>query len=201
MFSYVSSEERVPAEHPLRTLWVLSGAVLQELSRLLDELYSSTGRPSIPPEQLLRAMLLQILYTIRSERLLMAKLEYNLLFRWSVGLDVDDPICDETVFSTNRKWLLTGEVAAAFFARVRALAEEHGLLSDEHFPDDGTMVEAWAGQKSFQRKDRPDAPRNRDGRSRANFRGETRRNQTHASTTDRQARLYRKSHHAEAKLA
>ena len=202
MFSYVSLEKRVPAEHPLRTLWVLSDAVLQELSSLFDQLYSSTGRPSIAPEKLLRAILLQILYTIRSERLLMEQLEYNLLFRWFVGLDVDDPVWDETVFSKNRDRLLTGEVAAAFFARVRALADEHGLLTDEHFTVDGTMVEAWAGQKSFQRKDRTATPpRDSDGRGGVNFRGEQRRNQTHESTTDRQARLYRKSHNAEAKLA
>ena len=200
MISYVSLEKRVPAEHPLRTLWVLSDAVLQDLSPLFDHLYARTGRPSIAPEKLLRAILLQVLYSIRSEALLMEQLDYNLLFRWFVGLDVDDPVWDATVFSKNRTRLLDGEVATAFFVRVRALAEEHGLLSDEHFTVDGTVVQAWAGQKSFQRTDRDMPPPSDPDGGGVNFRGEKRSNATHASTTDGQARLYRKSHHAEAKL-
>ena len=200
MISYVSLEKRVPAEHPLRTLWALSDAVLQDLSPLFDQLYARTGRPSIAPEKLLRAILLQVLYSIRSEALLMEQLDYNLLFRWFVGLDVDDPVWDATVFSKNRQRLLDGEVATAFFVRVRALAEEHGLLSDEHFTVDGTVVQAWAGQKSFQRRDRDTPPPSDPEGGGVNFRGEKRSNQTHASTTDPQARLYRKSHSAEAKL-
>ena len=200
MISYVSLEKRVPAEHPLRTLWALSDAVLRDLSPLFDQLYARTGRPSIAPEKLLRAILLQVLYSIRSEALLMEQLDYNLLFRWFVGLDVDDPVWDATVFSKNRERLLAGEVATAFFVRVRALAEEHGLLSDEHFTVDGTVVQAWAGQKSFQRRDRDTPPPSDPAGGGVNFRGETRSNATHASSTDPQARLYRKSHNAEAKL-
>ena len=178
----------------------MSDAVLQELPPLFDQLYPRARRPSIAPEKLLRAILLQVLHSIRSEALLMEQLDYNLLFRWFVGLDVDDPVWDATVVSKNLDCLLDGEVAHAFFGRVRALAEEHSLLSDEHFTVDGTVVQAWAGQKSFQRKDR-ETPSPRDpGSGGVNFRGEARRNDTHASTTDGQARLYRKSQSAEAKL-
>ena len=153
MFSYVSPEKRVPEDHPLRLIWVLSDAALQDMSPLFEQLYSRVGRPSIPPEKLLRALLLQVLYTVRSERLLMEQLDYNLLFRWFVGLNMDDAVWDASTFSKNRDRLLEGDVARAFFARVLAVAKEHGLLSDEHFTVDGTLIQAWAGHKSFVRKD------------------------------------------------
>lgn len=203
MFSYISPEKRVPEDHPLRLMWVLSDAALKDLSPLFDQLYSRVGRPSIPPEKLLRALLLQVLYTIRSERLLMEQLNYNLLFRWFVGLNLDDPVWDASVFSKNRDRLLEGDVARAFFNGVLALAKEHRLLSDEHFTVDGTLIQAWAGQKSFQRKEAPqetkgddDDPGNRD----VDFRGEKRTNDTHQSTTDPEARLYKKAKGQEAKL-
>jgi transposase len=172
------------------------------LSAKFNELYSATGRPSIAPEKLLRALLLQILYTVRSERLLMEQLQYNLLFRWFVGLNMDEPVWVATVFSKNRDRLLEGEIASFFFAGVLAQARAAELLSDEHFSVDGTLIEAWAGQKSFQRKDGskqepPDDP----GNPTVNFHGETRRNETHESTTDADARLARKSGGHEAKLA
>jgi transposase len=202
MFSYLSPEERVPKEHPLRAIRVLVDAVLKELSPQLATLYSHTGRPSIAPEQLLRALLLQVLYTVRSERLLMEQLDYNLLFRWFVGLNMDDPVWDPTVFSKNRERLLAGEVAQAVFAQVLAQAQEHDLLSDEHFTVDGTLIEAWAGQKSFKRKqpDLPEEPPDDPSNPSINFRGERRTNATHASTTDPEARLYKKAKGQEAKL-
>jgi transposase len=202
MFSYLSPEERVPKEHPLRAIRVLVDTVLQELSPQLATLYSHTGRPSIAPEKLLRALLLQVLYTVRSERLLMEQLDYNLLFRWFVGLNMDDPVWDPTVFSKNRKRLLAGEVAQAVFAQVLAQARERDLLSDEHFTVDGTLIEAWAGQKSFKRKqpDPPEEPPDDPGNPSINFRGERRTNATHASTTDPEARLYKKAKGQEAKL-
>ena len=153
MFSYISPEERVPQDHPLRAIRAMVDAVLKELSPQFDRLYSHTGRPSIAPEKLLRALLLQVLYTVRSERLLMEQLDYNLLFRWFVGLNMDDPIWDASTFSKNRERLLEGDVAQAFFDQVLAQARERELLSDEHFTVDGTLIEAWAGQKSFKRKD------------------------------------------------
>jgi transposase len=163
---------------------------LRRISRRLAARYSHTGRPSIPPEQLLRALLLQCLYTVRSERLLMEQLDYNLLFRWFVGLELDEPVWDATVFSKNRKRLLEGDVAEAFFQAVVAQAREAGLLSDEHFTVDGTLIEAWAGQKSFRPKDEDEgdgaAPSERD------FHGERRTNDTHESKTDPDARLFRK---------
>lgn len=201
MFSYVSLEKRVPEDHPLRVIWVLCDAVLKDLSPRFAQLYSHTGRPSIAPEKLLRALLLQVLYSIRSERLLMEQLEYNLLFRWFVGLDIDTPVWDATVYSKNRDRLLEGDVATAFFDRVIALANEHKLMSDEHFTVDGTMIEAWAGQKSFQRKDRSGPPpRDPDGGG-VDFKGERRSNKTHRSTTDPDAQLYRKTYHGAAKLS
>jgi transposase len=201
MFSYVSLEKRVPADHPLRTLWVLTDSVLRDLSRRFARLYSDTGRPSIAPEKLLRAQLLQILYSIRSERLLMEQLNYNLLFRWFVGLELDEPVWDATVFTKNRQRLLAGDIAQAFLEKVLALAREHALLSDEHFTVDGTLVEAWAGQKSFQRKDRQGPPP-RDGEGGGvDFHGERRSNATHESTTDPDCRLYRKTHHGTAHLS
>ncbi len=193
MFSYVSAEQRVPTDHPLRAIRRLVDDVLRDMSREFSRLYSDIGRPSIPPERLLRAQLLQIFYSIRSERLLMEQLDYNLLFRWFVGMDMDEPIWTPTVFSKNRDRLLTQAIARSFFRRVVDRAQ--GLMSDEHFTVDGTLIEAWASQKSFQRKEGgPDD----DGR---NFRGQERKNDTHASKTDPDARLYRKSNGAESRLA
>src|SRR5438094_5390378 len=201
MWSYVPMEQRIPAEHPLRVMRPMVDGVLRELSPRFGELYSRVGRPSIAPEKLLRALLLQVLYTIRSERLLMEQLDYNLLFRWFVGLEIDDPVWNATVFTKNRERLLGGEIARAFFDRVVAEARERGLLSDEHFTIDGTLVEAWASRKSFQRKDTPPPPPPDDpGNPTVNFHGERRSNATHASTTDPDARLARKGHGQEAKL-
>jgi transposase len=193
MFSYVSAEQRVPKDHPLRAIRTLVDGVLRDMSREFDGLYATVGRPSIPPERLLRAQLLQIFYSIRSERLLMEQLDYNLLFRWFVGLEMDEPIWDVTVFTKNRDRLLNQAIARSFFRRVVERAQD--LLSDEHFTVDGTLIEAWASQKSFQRKD---GGTDGDGR---HFRGEERKNDTHASKTDPEARLYRKSNHAESRLA
>jgi transposase len=193
MFSYVSAEERVPQDHPLRQVRAFVDEILREMSREFDALYARHGRPSIPPERLLRAQLLQLFYSIRSERLLMEQLDYNILFRWFVGLEMDEPIWVPTVFSKNRDRLLQHAVAHSFFQRVVARATD--LMSDEHFTVDGTLLEAWASQKSFQRKD---GDTDGDG---GNFRGQTRKNETHASTTDPDARLYRKSNNTEARLA
>ena len=193
MFSYVSPEHRIPRDHPLRAIRALATEVLEDMSREFDRLYAKTGRPSIPPERLLRALLLQIFYSVRSETLLMEQLNYNLLFRWFVGLAMDDPVWDPTVFTKNRDRLLNGDVARSFFQRV--LERARGLMSDEHFTVDGTLIEAWASQKSFQRKDG-----STDVDS-ANFRGQQRRNDTHASTTDPDAKLYRKSNGAESRPA
>src|SRR5215203_4168896 len=193
MFSYVSAEQRVPADHPLRAIRALVDGVLRDMSREFDGLYARVGRPSIPPERLLRAQLLQIFYTIRSERLLMEQLDYNLLFRWFVGMDMDEPIWAPTVFSKNRDRLLNQEIARSFLRRVVERAQ--GLMSDEHFTVDGTLIEAWASQKSFQRKD---GGTDGDG---SDFRGQERKNDRHASTTDPDARLYRKSNGAESRLA
>ena len=201
MWSYVPMERRIPTDHPLRVVRPLVDTVLRELSPRFTELYSRVGRPSIAPEKLLRALLLQVLYTIRSERMLMEQLDYNLLFRWFVGLEMDDPVWNPTVFTKNRERLLSGEIARAFFDRVVAQARERGLLSDEHFTVDGTLVEAWASLKSFKRKDqRPAAPPDDPGNPTVNFHGERRSNQTHASTTDPEARLARKGNGQEAKL-
>src|ERR687891_596731 len=193
MFSYVSAEQRVPPDHPLRAIRTLVDEVLRDMSREFDGLYATVGRPSIPPERLLRAQLLQIFYSIRSERLLMEQLDYNLLFRWFVGMDMDEPIWAPTVFTKNRDRLLNQEIARSFFRRVVERAE--GLMSDEHFTVDGTLIEAWASQKSFQRKD---GDTDDDGRD---FRGQQRKNDTHASKTDPDARLYRRSNQAESRLA
>jgi transposase len=193
MFSYVSPEQRIPKDHPLRAIRTLVDEVLTDMSREFDRLYATTGRPSIPPERLLRAQLLQIFYSIRSELLLMEQLDYNLLFRWFVGLTMDDRVWDATTFTKNRDRLLNQEIARSFFRRVVERAS--GLMSDEHFTVDGTLIEAWASQKSFQRKDgKPDG----DG---TNFHGQTRKNDTHASKTDPDAKLYRKSNGAESRLA
>src|SRR5256712_4656315 len=156
MWSYVPMEQRIPAEHPLRVMRPMVDGVLRELSPRFGELYSRVSRPSIAPEKLLRALLLQVLYTIRSERMLMEQLDYNLLFRWFVGLSMDDRIWDPTVFTKNRDRLLRGQIALLFFEHVLAEARERGLTSDEHFTVDGTLVEASAGLQSFKRKDGPD---------------------------------------------
>jgi transposase len=196
MFSYVSLEERVPPDHPLRPIREMTNEVLARLSGRFDELYARVGRPSIPPERLLRALLLQLFYSVRSERLLMEQLSYNLLFRWFVGLSMDDAIWAPTVYSKNRERLLEGNIAREFFAEVVELARQRSLLSDEHFTVDGTLIEAWASQKSFQPKDGSgSASGSRD------FRGQKRSNESHASTTDPEARLYRRTHHGEARLA
>jgi len=193
MFSYVSLEERIPADHPLRPMREMVDEALKSLSRRFSGLYAATGRPSIPPERLLRALLLQVLYSIRSERMLMEQLQYNLLFRWFVGLGMEDPVWVPTVFTKNRDRLLEGEVAEAFFEAVLSQGRDHGLLSSEHFSVDGTLIEAWASQKSFQRKDRPRGSGDDDpGNPTVDFRGERRSNKTHASTTDPEARLARK---------
>jgi transposase len=193
MFSYVSAEQRVPHNHPLRAIRALVDDVLRDMSCEFDGLYARVGRPSIPPERLLRAQLLQILYSIRRERLLMEQLDYNLLFRWFVGMDMDEPIWDPTVFTKNRVRLLNQDIARSFFRRVIERAD--GLMSDEHCTVDGTLIEAWASQKSFQRKD---GGTDGDGRD---FRGQQRKNDRHASKTDPDARLYRRSNHAESRLA
>jgi transposase len=202
MFSYLSPETRVRHDHPLRAIRRMTDDVFEELSPRFARLYSDMGRPSIPPEQLLRALLLQSLYTIRSERLLMEEIDYSILFRWFIGLSLDEPIWSPTTFTKNRDRLLDGDIAAAFFDAVRAQAETAGLLSDEHFTVDSTMLEAWASLKSFRRKDAPPAaPPDDPGNPTVNFHGETRKNDTHASTTDPDARLFRKGQGKEAKLA
>lgn len=202
MFSYLAPEQRVPRNHPLRPIRGMVDTALKALCASFDEIYSTHGRPSIPPEKLLRALLLQVLYTVRSERMLMEQLEYNLLFRWFVGLNMDEPVWVPTVFSKNRDRLLEGDIAEKFFAQVLNQAHEADLLSDEHFSVDGTLIEAWAGQKSFQRKDGSDqTPKDDPGNPTVNFHGEKRSNETHQSTTDADARLARKSGGHEAKLA
>jgi len=184
-------EERVPQDHPLRAVRKTVDEILRAMAQEFDSLYAKTGRPSVPPERLLRAVLLQIFYSIRSERLLMEQLDYNLLFRWFVGLEMDEPVWNHAVFSKNRERLLNQEVAREFFVRVLAQAKPH--LSDEHFSVDGTLIEAWASQKSFQKKDGGD---DQPG----HFRGERRSNETHESKTDPEVRLYRKGHGQEARL-
>jgi transposase len=201
LFSYLSPEQRVPADHPLRPIRRIVDAALTRLTTEFDALYTDFGRPSIPPEQLLRALLLQVLYTVRSERLLIEQLEYNLLFRWFVGLGLDELIWDHSTFSKNRARLLRGAVADAFFAQVLDEARSHGLLSDEHFTVDGTLLEAWASHKSFRPKDEdPPAPPDDPKNPTVNFRGERRKNDTHQSTTDPDARMYRKSDGHPARL-
>ena len=202
LFSYVVPEDRVRADHPLRAIRRMTDEVLAALSPRFTKMYSDIGRPSIPPEQLLRALLLQSLYTIRSERLLMEELDYSILFRWFVGLGMDDAIWSPTTFSKNRDRLLQRDVAAAFLDGVVAQARSAGLLSDEHFTVDGTLLEAWASLKSFRsQEDGPTAPPDDPGNPTVNFHGETRRNDTHQSTSDPDAMLARKGQGKEAKLA
>jgi transposase len=198
LFSYVSLEQRVPSDHPLREMRRMTDEVLSQLSGRFDEIYSRVGRPSIPPEHLLRAILLQLLYSVRSERQLMEQLDYNLLFRWFVGLDMDAQVWNPTTFTKNRDRMLEGDIAREFFSAVVEMARQKGMLSAEHFTVDGTMIEAWASHKSFRRKDGGGGPGPGTGRY---FEGERRSNETHESTTDPEARLYRKTNHGEAKLA
>jgi transposase len=201
IFSYVGPEARVPKDHPLRAIRELVDVVLKELSPRFSKIYSQYGRPSIAPEKLLRALLLQVLYSVRSERQLMEQLDYNLLFRWFVGLSMDDPIWDPTVFTKNRERLLRGDIAQAFSRRVLELARSRELLSAEHFTVDGTLIEAWAGQKSFKKKGAPPSdPPEDPGNPTVDFHGEKRSNATHASTTDPDARIYRKTRGTETKL-
>jgi transposase len=202
LFSYVSPERRVPADHPLRAIRVMVDAALQQLWPQFEAVYATTGRPSVAPEKLLRALLLQAFYSVRSEALLMEQLNYNLLFRWFVGLNMDEAVWDATTFTKNRDRLLAGDIARAFFAAIQDQARAHGLLSDEHFTVDGTLLEAWASQKSFQRTDAPTPPSDEDpGNPTVDFHGERRSNATHQSTTDPEARLCRKGKGREAKLA
>jgi len=202
MFSYLSPERRVREDHPLRGIRWQVDRVLAQLSPLFDEMYSATGRPSIPPEKLLRALLLQMLYSIRSERLLMEEIDYSILFRWFVGMNLDDAVWDPTTFTKNRERLLDADVAKAFLTEVVKEARTKGWTSDEHFTVDGTLLEAWASLKSFQPKDRkPSEPPDDPGNPTVNFHGEKRSNETHESTTDPDARLARKGNGKEAKLS
>ena len=200
IFSYRPAEERVPQDHPLRPMRRMVDEALRGLSPRFARMYSKKGRPSIAPEKLLRALLLQVLYTIRSERQLMEQLDYNLLYRWFVGLDMDDAVWDVTVFTKNRERLLKSQIADGFFEQVLKQARDQQLLSAEHFTVDGTLIEAWAGQKSFQRKDGRKPPEDGGSNPTVNFHGEPRRNDTHQSTTDPEALLYKKSRGSESKL-
>jgi len=197
MFSYVSPDKRVPADHPLRGVREMVDTILNEMSPRFGRLYSELGRPSIAPERLLRALLLQIFYSVRSERLLVEQLQYNLLFRWFVGMDMDEEVWNHAVFSKNRERLLNEEIAEVFFQRV--LKQARPYLSDEHFTADGTLLEAWASHKSFRRNDGNGGTPN--GNREVDFHGEQRHNDTHQSTTDPEARLYKKSKGSEAKLS
>ena len=202
MFSYLSPEARVRKDHALRAIRAMMDEALSQLSRQFDSMYARVGRPSIAPEKLLRAQVLQMLYTIRSERLLMEEMDYNLLFRWFVGLNADDEVWDATTFTKNRDRLLEADVAKEFLAVVVEQARGQGLISDEHFTVDGTLLEAWASAKSFKPKEEtqgsaPDDP----GNPTVNFRGEKRSNETHESKTDPEARLARKGAGKESKLS
>ncbi len=202
LFSYVSLDARVPKTHPLRTVREMVDRALAGMSREFEAVYAAEGRPSIAPERLLRALLLQVFYSIRSERLLCEQLDYNLLFRWFVGLSGDEPVWNHSTFSKNRDRLLEADIARTFFAEVYRQAQDAGLVSDEHFSVDGTLIDAWASQKSFRRKDGDDDD-NPDGSGRnagRNFHGERRSNDTHQSTTDPEARMARKSFAHPARL-
>lgn len=201
MFSYLSPEQRVRKDHPLRAIRAMADRALANLSERFDAMYATTGRPSIPPEKLLRAQLIQMLYSVRSERLLMEEIDYSLLYRWFVGMNLDEPVWDVTVFTKNRDRLLDGDVARELLSEVVKQAREQNLTSDEHFTVDGTLMEAWASLKSFQRKDQEKQPPDDPGNPTVNFHGETRSNQTHESTTDPDALLARKGSGKEAKLS
>ncbi len=200
-FSYIPMEERIPAKHPLRAIRKMVNAALADMHEHSSTLYAPGGRPSIAPEYLLRTSLLQIFYTIRSEWLLMVQLEYNLLFRWFVGLSIDDPVWDHLVFSKSRNPLLNTEVVALFFKLIGEQAQQHDLMSNDHFSVDGSLLEAWASMKSFHPKDDTDIPGSGQGcNPDVDFRGQKRKNDTHASTTDPDARLYEKAKGQMAKL-
>jgi transposase len=202
MFSYLSPEQRVPVDHPLRAVRQMADTILAQLSPVFSKMYSDIGRRSIPPEKLLRALLLQVLYTVRSERMLMEQLEYNLLFRWFAGLNMDEPVWDVTVFTKNRDRLLQADIARKFFEQVLQQAQALDLMSDEHFTVDGTLLEACASLKSFKRVDGAEAPPPDDpGNPTVDFHGEKRSNQTHQSTTDPDAMLAKKGAGKEAKLS
>jgi transposase len=202
MFSYLSPEQRVPSDHPLRAVHQMADTILAQLSQVFSKMYADIGRRSIPPEKLLRALLLQVLYTVRSERMLMEQLEYNLLFRWFVGLNMDEPVWDVTVFTKNRERLLKADIAKKFFEQVLKQAQALDLMSDEHFTVDGTLLEACAGLKSFKRVDGAEAaPPDDRGNPTVDFHGEKRSNQTHQSTTDPDAMLAKKGAGKEAKLS
>jgi transposase len=201
LFSYVRPDSRVPPNHPLRAIRRITDTALRSLSDRFDAMYSEIGRPSIPPEKLLRALLLQAFYSIRSERQLMEQMDYNLLFRWFVGLSVDEPVWVPTVFSKNRERMLEGDIAAAFMDAVLNQDEVKALLSAEHFSVDGTLIQAWASMKSFRRKDGKDEPPGPGRNGTRDFHKEKRSNETHASTTDPDARLARKGAGKEAKLS
>lgn len=200
LFSYVNLETRIRADHPLRVIREIVNATLKAISAEFDALYSPAGRESIPPERLLRALLLQAFYSIRSERQLVERIEFDLLFRWFVGLGVDDPVWDATTFTKNRDRLLAGDIARRFLAAVLVQPEVKALLSSEHFSVDGTLLEAWASSKSFRPKDGSGPPTDPGRNGEHDFRGQKRSNETHASTTDPDARLYRKGRGKEAKL-
>lgn len=201
LFSYISIEDRIPEDHPLREIREMADFAIYRMKRKLNSLYSHTGRPSIPPEKILRATILQFLYSIRSERQLMEQLNYNLLFRWFVGLNPDDPVWNHSVFSKNRDRFLKGDLSRRFFREVVALARNHDLLSDEHFTVDGTLIESLASLKSFQpRKGKKNKKDDDPGNPTVDFRGEKRSNKTHVSTTDPEALLFRKGKNREARL-
>ena len=201
MYSYLSPEARVRADHPLRAIRAMADQALSNMTERFDGMYAKTGRPSIPPEKLLRAQLVQMLYSVRSERLLMEEIDYSMLFRWFVGMNLDEPVWDVTVFTKNRDRLLEGDVAREFLCEVVEQARKKNLTSDEHFTVDGTLIEAWASLKSFQRKDQRNTPPEDPGNPTVDFHGEKRSNETHGSTTDPDALLARKGSGKEAKLS
>ncbi len=201
LFSYVKLENRIPENHPLRSIREMVDRALLRMDRQFENLYAEGGRPSIAPERLLRGLLLQVLYTVRSERLLMEQLDYNLLFRWFVGLSADEPVWDHSTFSKNRDRLLEADIARELFAAVIEQAREAQLLSDEHFSVDGTLIDAWASQKSLRRRDGSDEPPGPGRNPERNFHGERRTNETHVSSSDPQSLLYRKSNNHPAKLS
>jgi transposase len=201
IFSYLSPEQRVRNDHPLRAIRAMADQALRNMSERFDDMYAKTGRPSIPPEKLLRAQLIQMLYSVRSERLLMEEIDYSVLYRWFVGMNLDEPVWDVTVFTKNRDRLLDGDVAREFLGEVVKQAQAKDLTSDEHFTVDGTLIEAWASLKSFQRKDQDKTPPDDSGNPTVDFHGEKRSNETHESTTDPDALLARKGSGKEAKLS
>ena len=201
IFSYLSPEQRVRQDHPLRAIRAMADLALASMTERFDAMYAKTGRPSIPPEKLLRAQLIQMLYSVRSERLLMEEIDYSVLYRWFVGMNLDEPVWDVTVFTKNRDRLLDGDVAREFLSEVVKQAQEKDLTSDEHFTVDGTLIEAWASLKSFQRKDEKNEPPDDPGNPTVDFHGEKRSNDTHESTTDPDALLARKGSGKEAKLS